>query len=142
VEVGRDQVTISLRIALEPLIAGIDLSAVDDTNDAPEAAIYDRLRALGPEALEAALRDAWPRVSQGLLIFVDGERLMPEITDLQIPAAGDLDLPRDSILTVAPTFRPGMRAWRSASPPVGAPSSRARSAVGRTPTKGFSQVAN
>jgi hypothetical protein len=56
VEVGRDQVTMSLRIALEPLIAGIDLSAVDDTNDAPEAAIYDQLRALGPEALEAALR--------------------------------------------------------------------------------------
>jgi hypothetical protein len=100
-------VTISLRIALEPLIAGIDLSAVDDTNDAPEAAIYDQLRALGPEALEAALRDAWPRVSQGLLIFVDGERMMPEITDLQIPAAGDLDLPRDSILTVSrrPTAR-------------------------------------
>jgi hypothetical protein len=56
VEVGRDQVSISLRIALEPLIAGIDLSSVDDTNDAPEAAIYDRLRALGPEALEAAFR--------------------------------------------------------------------------------------
>jgi hypothetical protein len=107
VEVGRDQVSISLRIALEPLIAGIDLSSVDDTNDAPEAAIYDRLRALGPEALEAAFRDAWPRVSQGLLIFVDGERIMSEITDLQIPAAGDLDLPRDSILTVSADLPPG-----------------------------------
>jgi hypothetical protein len=107
VEVGRDRVTMSLRIALEPLIAGIDLSAVDDTNDAPEAAIYDQLRALGPEALEAALRQAWPRVSRGLLILVDGERLTPEITDLQIPAVGDLDLPRDSILGVAAELPPG-----------------------------------
>ena len=107
VEVGRDQVSMSLRIALEPLIAGIDLSSVDDTNDAPEAAIYDRLRALGPEALEAAFRDAWPRVSEGLLIYVDGERIMPEITDLQIPAAGDLDLPRDSILAISAALPPG-----------------------------------
>jgi uncharacterized membrane protein len=46
-------------------------------------------------------------VSQGLLIFVDGERLTPEITDLQIPAVGDLDLPRDSILTVSADLPPG-----------------------------------
>ena len=69
VEVGQDVVILSLRIALEPLIAGIDLAAVDDTDNAPEAAIYDRLRALGPEALEAAFRDAWPRISRGLLLF-------------------------------------------------------------------------
>jgi hypothetical protein len=107
VEVGAEQVTLSLRIALEPLIAGIDLSAVDDTDNAPEAAIYDQLRALQPEALEAALRNAWPRVSRGLLLFVDGERLMPEIADLQIPAAGDLGLPRDSVLTVVAPLPPG-----------------------------------
>ncbi len=107
VEVGQDQVALSLRIALEPLIAGIDLSAVDDTDNAPEAAIYDQLRALGPEALEAAFRDAWPRVSQGLLLIVDGERLSPEIVDLQIPATGDLELPRDSILAVAADLPPG-----------------------------------
>jgi len=107
VEVGQDAVTLSLRIALEPLIAGIDLSAVDDTDNAPEAAIYDRLRALGPEALETAFRGAWPRISRGLLIVVEGERVTPEITDLQIPAAGDLDLPRDSILTVSASLPPG-----------------------------------
>jgi len=107
VEVGQDAVILSLRIALEPLIAGIDLSAVDDTDNAPEAAIYDRLRALGPEALEAAFRDAWPRISRGLLLFVEGARLTPEIADLQIPAVGDLDLPRDSILTVSATLPPG-----------------------------------
>lgn len=107
VEVGQDNLTMSLRIALEPLIAGIDLSAIDDTDDAPEAAIYDQLRALEPAALETALRDAWPRVSQGLLLFVDGVRLTPEIADLQIPATGDLDLPRDSILTVTAQIPPG-----------------------------------
>lgn len=107
VEVRQDEIALSLRIALEPLIAGIDLSAVDDTDNAPEAAIYDRLRALGPEALEAALRDAWPRVSQGLLLVVDGERLTPEIAGVQIPAVGDLDLPRDSILAVVAPLPPG-----------------------------------
>ena len=33
--------------------------------------------------------------------------MTPEIADLQIPAVGDLDLPRDSILTVSATLPPG-----------------------------------
>lgn len=107
VEVGPEAVNLSLRIALEPLIAGIDLSAVDNTDNAPEAAIYDRLRALGPEALEAVFRDAWPRISDGLLLVVEGERLVPEITDLRIPAAGDVSVPRDSILIVSAPLPPG-----------------------------------
>lgn len=107
VEVGAEQVTLTLRLTLESLIAGIDQSEVEDTNDAPEAAIYDRLRALDSAALEAALRQAWPRVSQGFLIEVEGEQLRPEIRSVAIPAPGDVTLPRDSILTIAADLPPG-----------------------------------
>ncbi len=107
VEVGVTQVTLSLRSALEALIAGIDLSAVDDTNDAPETAIYDRLRAMEPAALEDALRAAWPRIREGFIIDVDGVRLVPEIVAVQIPAVGDMDLPRDSMLTVGAALPEG-----------------------------------
>lgn len=100
IEVTGDRVTMAMRIALEPLIAGIDLSSVDDTDNAPEAAIYDRLRALEPAALEEAFREAWPRISRGLILRVDGQRLSPQIADLAIPAVGDLVLPRDAVLTV------------------------------------------
>ncbi|GAB5447286.1 hypothetical protein [Gymnodinialimonas sp.] len=100
VEVGQDQVTLSLRATLEALISGIDLGAVANTDEAPEAVIYDRLRAMEPAELEAELRAAWDRIALGFIIEVAGERLTPEILSVQIPGVGDPELPRDSLLTV------------------------------------------
>jgi len=100
VEVGQDRVTMSMRVAIEALVAGIDLSAVENANDAPEAVIFDRLRALEPAALEEAFREAWPRIALGFLIEVDGEQLPPQIVSITIPSVGDVELPRDSILVV------------------------------------------
>lgn len=91
----------TVRVTLEALVAGINLDAVDNTNDSPEAVIYDRLRALPPEALEAALRADWPRIAMGFLIEVDGARISPEILSVTIPAVGNTELPRDSILTIS-----------------------------------------
>jgi len=107
VEVGAERVTLRLIVTLESLIAGIDLAEIDNTNNAPEAAIYDRLRTLGPERLEAALRDAWPRIQRGFLIEVEGELVTPDIVSVEIPAVGNLDLPRDSTLTVGAELPPG-----------------------------------
>ncbi|MEX3017378.1 HupE/UreJ family protein [Gymnodinialimonas hymeniacidonis] len=107
IEVGEADVTMSLRITLETLIAGIDLSEIENTNDAPEAAVYDRLRGLDPDALEAALRDAWPRISEGFIMESAGERLSPEISAVQIPPVGDVELPRDSLLTITAALPEG-----------------------------------
>lgn len=107
IEVGETDVTMSLRITLETLIAGIDLSAVEDTNDAPEAAVYDTLRALDPDALEAALNDAWPRISEGFILQSRGQTLSPEIEAVQIPPIGDIELPRDSLLTITAALPEG-----------------------------------
>ncbi|UWQ95762.1 HupE/UreJ family protein [Rhodobacteraceae bacterium M385] len=107
IEVGETEVTMSLRATLEALIAGIDVSAVEDTDAAPEAAIYDRLREMGPAELEAELREAWDRIALGFIIEVDGERLEPQIIAVQIPEVGDPELPRDSLLTVGATLPEG-----------------------------------
>jgi hypothetical protein len=112
VEVGAETVTLTLRITLETLLAGIDLDTVADTNDAPEAAIYDTFRAMPPARLEAALRADWPRIARGFLIEVAGTRLTPDIVAVAIPATGDLDLPRDSILTIAAPLPQGDDAVR------------------------------
>ena len=107
VEVGETEVTMRLRATLEALVAGIDVSAVGDTDDAPEAAEYDRLRALPPAELEAALRAAWPEIRDGFIIEVGGERLNAEIVAVEIPEVGDIELPRDSFLTVGATLPEG-----------------------------------
>lgn len=98
VEVGTDRVTMSIRLTLEALIAGIDLQGLDDTDSAPQAQRYDALRALSPEALEQAFRESWPSLQTGVTLQAGGAALLPEVTDLSIPEPGDLDLPRDSTL--------------------------------------------
>lgn len=107
IEVGDAQMTMSLRATLEALIAGIDLSAVGDTDDAPEAVEYDRLRALSPEELEAALRVAWPDIRDGFIIQSGEERLVPEIIAVEIAEVGDIELPREATLTIGATLPDG-----------------------------------
>lgn len=107
IEVGETEMTMSLRATLEALIAGIDLSAVGDTDDAPEAVEYDRLRALSPAELEAAFRAAWPEIRSGFIIESGGERLTPEIIAVEIAEVGDIELPREATLTVGATLPEG-----------------------------------
>ncbi len=107
IEVGETQVTMSLRVTLEALIAGIDMSSVIDTDNAPEAADYTRLRALEPAALESALRAAWPDIRGGFIIQSGGEQLVPEIISVDIADVGDVGLPREATLTVGATLPEG-----------------------------------
>ena len=85
---------------LEALIAGVG-SEHDDTDDSPLAARYDDLRALEPAALKAEFDKFAPRFLDGLTIRADGALTSPEIASLITPGVGDLDLARDSILTVS-----------------------------------------
>ncbi len=107
VTVNQGAVTMTVSVTLETLIAGINVDAVENTNDAPEAAIYDQLRAMDSAALEAAFRADWPRISRGFLIEVEGERLDPEIVSVSIPSVGNVELPRDSILTITAALPEG-----------------------------------
>ena len=58
VTVTADMIEIILRAPLEPLIAGMDLAGLEDTNLSPLSDRYDALRAETPDQLEAALRAA------------------------------------------------------------------------------------
>ncbi len=97
VTLSGDQVTIDIRLTSEPLIAGINLQGLQDTNDAPEAELYDALRALDPDALIARLRAAWPEL-QGKITVKAGEISVPlELGEISVDDPGDLELPRDTI---------------------------------------------
>jgi len=104
VDVGRAEVRLEIYMALEALIAGVNLDGLQDTNDSPMSGFYDQLRAQDPEALERALRKAWPGIAQGLSLYAGENRLLPEIVDVTIPPVGDTELPRDSRLTLRATL--------------------------------------
>lgn len=87
-----------VRANLEGFIAGIDLTAVTDTNAAPQAMDYDALRALPPKALEDRFRAYWPQMAPRIHIRV-GEEDIP--VTLDFVSAGELG---DTNLSRASTF--------------------------------------
>jgi len=98
VSVGGALVELSVELTLEPLIAGMDVSEISNTNESPLAKSYDRLRSLDPEGLETALRSKWPEIRDGFIFFAGETRLSADIQSVTIPDVGNLALPRDSTL--------------------------------------------
>lgn len=100
VAVGGEVVDVTIRLTLEPLLAGMDLANLQDTNDSPLAGQYDALRADDPAALTAALQAAWPLLSARFFIKAGETMLMPSIVSVSVPDVGDITLPRDTILVL------------------------------------------
>lgn len=96
--------TVDVRLNIEGLVAGIDLSKVADTNEAPEAASYDELRALEAAELEQRFRTYWPQMAENITLEVDGSRIVPDLVALEIPPAGNIDITRISKIS----FRAGL----------------------------------
>jgi hypothetical protein len=106
ITVNEAEVTVRLTIMLEPAIAGIDLGAVANTDESALSAQNDTLRALPPDQLRAAFEAAWGQISQGVILRAGETRLTPEVVAVEIPAVGDVELPRDSILTLTAALPP------------------------------------
>jgi len=104
VTVGETTVEIILTAPLEPIIAGMDLAGLEDTNLSPMAGRYDALRADDPATLEAALRAAWPGIAARITLLAGETRLEPVIASVSVPEVGDLEVPRDSVLTLTATL--------------------------------------
>ena len=94
-------IELDIEVALETLIAGIDAQAYADSNDAPQAEEYDRLRSLDPKALEDALRANLERVTGYFRAGTDDLRSDWRLVSVDIPQVGDTELPRESRLRLA-----------------------------------------
>jgi HupE / UreJ protein len=100
VTVSETAVEITLTAPMEPLIIGMDLAGLEDTNASPLSDRYDALRAQGPAELEAALRAAWPGIAARITILAGETRLDPQIAGLSVPEVPNLSFPRDSQLRI------------------------------------------
>ncbi len=120
--VAPERVELELRLAIEAPLAGIDLEGLVDTNDAPNAADYDALRALEPAALEARTRAAWPDLAGQLTLRAGDTQISPELEAVEVPPVGDAALPRDTVLRLSaalpPDGSPATFGWAPALGPV------------------------
>ncbi len=88
-------VTVRIRLNAEVLLAGIG-PEYSDTNDAPNAAQYDELRALGAADLARAFTGFAPEFLKRAQLLADGAAVTLDFDRIEVPDAPDLELARDS----------------------------------------------
>ena len=91
-------VQFDMRLNIESFIAGINQTEVEDTNAAPEAATYDELRALTPDALSARFDAFWPEMADKITILADGVAVTPQNPMISIDSVGDVETVRATSL--------------------------------------------
>lgn len=92
--------TLTVNAPVEGFVAGVDLTAVADTNAAPQAADYDALRALPSDEMEARFRSFWPEMASRLRLTADGAALVPALAEIEVADEPDIGLARPSVLIV------------------------------------------
>lgn len=120
--VGPDTLEITVDWMIEAAVAGLDLAAVADTNDAANAAAYDTLRAMPPAAMGEQVRAAWPDISQQINVVAGDRRLPLALSAVEVPDIGDVELTRISTLTLTAPLPPDGSAisvgWAAALGPL------------------------
>ncbi|SHI31349.1 HupE / UreJ protein [Wenxinia saemankumensis] len=100
-ELAEGRLVFDVQADIEGFVAGIDLGAVADTDDAPQAGRHDTLRAMDPAELAAAFETAWPRIAPLIDIRAGQTRLEPELTGVAAGPVGEVDAPRPSTFSFA-----------------------------------------
>jgi hypothetical protein len=97
---------IEFRVTLEALIAEVDPN-LSDTSVSQNAARYDALRQLEPNLLATEFTGYEAQFLAAITASIDGQPQPISTTTLNIPEVGDLDLVRDTTLTIAGTVPSG-----------------------------------
>jgi len=102
--VTKSQIKIKLLTTVETLLAGIDLSQVTDTDEAPEAEVYDHLRSLSDFDLAQLVKREWTNLERGMLI--DGaDRFV--LQSVKVVEEKNIDLPRETMIEMVAKLTPG-----------------------------------
>lgn len=105
--VSPERVEITAEWMVEAAVAGLDLAEIENTTDAENDDEYDRLRQLEPEGLAAAVESAWPDIAARFVLNAGETGLVPELTSVDVPEVGNIELPRMTTLTFSAPLPPG-----------------------------------
>jgi len=97
-----NSVNVSLRLNIEALIAEIGPEH-DDTDDSPDAELYDQLRLMEPDDLKQAFVEYLPTLLEHIRLGearVENSLLKLELASISIPETGDVRVPRDSTVNL------------------------------------------
>ncbi|MGP6088412.1 HupE/UreJ family protein [Antarctobacter jejuensis] len=92
------RVSLVLRLSMEPVLAGVDLEGLDDTNESDDADKVDTLRALEPDTLKSEIEASLGQVLSQVTISAEGQAVPLSAADIQVDSVPDVTLPRESRL--------------------------------------------
>ena len=95
---------------LEAMLAGIDPN-LQDTNDSPNAAEYNRLRALPPEALRQEFAAFRPRFLAALRVMLDGVPTSAVVVAEEFAPVGDLSVARRTTIRMRGDLAAGAKGF-------------------------------
>lgn len=101
VTLNPDRIEMQITLNAETLVAGIDLEGLEDTNDAPEAELYDSLRALPDAEFATRVEAAWADLREGVIVDADGARVLLDLNSVTVEPQSNLELPRDTIVQLS-----------------------------------------
>ena len=90
---------IEVRASIEALLTGIN-AQYKDTTQAPTSDEYDRLRELEAPALAREFEPFRQRMLDAIELRLDGNRVRPRITRVEIPVPGYTKVPRISLIVL------------------------------------------
>lgn len=96
-----DSVMINIRTSGEAILAGIDLSAIEDTNEDENSSAYDAMRSLQSREMAQQFTQAWSDVQNKIdLRDGAGQSLDIEFVSVEVDPVGNIDLPRFTNLSL------------------------------------------
>jgi hydrogenase/urease accessory protein HupE len=99
---------LALAVNIEAVVAAVSPQH-RDTDESPNAREYNRLRALAPDALRAAIEAHLPQYLNGIALTYDGVQLHPALSGLDIPPVGEVALSRQTVLRLSGTAPVGAK---------------------------------
>ncbi len=105
--------TIESRLNMEALVAEID-PFLPDTNDSPNAPVYDALRAMPPKEFAAEIEGFVPKWVDGIELDFEGQRSVPVFESAEVPETPDLAVQRLSTVVLRGVIPSGASSftWR------------------------------
>ena len=98
--ITEDVATLYFNINSEVVLADINASKYEDTNDAPEAAQYNYFRELSELELEDYISKEWSSFSKKINIRSNDQLLDLNLIDVDVASEPNLEFTRDTILKV------------------------------------------
>ena len=100
IKLSPTDVSITIRFNAELFLADIDASQIEDSDDAPTAATYDRMRQLPPAELRNRFTQRWHAFADRLNGQAGGDRLQFELVNFISEEDVDFSLPRISTAVI------------------------------------------